>query len=910
MDKILFFDTETTGVPRNYQAPVSDTSNWPRLVQLGWIVANVDGSIISKSSYIICPDGFNIPIAASNIHGITTDYARREGRNIADVLALFVQDLGKVNRIVGHNVDFDQHIVGAELYRLNWSYSQLFNLPMTCTMKSSIDFCKLPPLRFGEYKWPKLEELYTKLFGTTFSGAHDAMADIEATKKCYFELIRREIITDYQYIEPEREIIIMKQSKNIKSGKCGDNVNYELTEDGVLTIFGEGKMWNYDCECDVEWGLQGCSSPFYKGENIVKVIVCNGITSIGDYAFFYCTSLKSIEIPNSVTSIGELAFNNCTSLKSIEVPNGVTVIENGVFCVCTSLKSIKIPDSVTSIGDDAFSNCISLESIKIPNSVTSIGLAAFCNCTSLVSIKMPNSVMSIGSSAFSNCTSLESIEIPNGVTIINYGVFSNCTSLKSIKIPNSVTYIEYYAFNDTAWYNNQPNGFIYINDKFLYKYKGRVPEDTHIKVQEGIIQICGEAFGDCTSLKSIKIPNSVVSIGDRAFSGCTSLVSIKIPNSVTSIEDGTFHKCISLISIEIPNSVTSIGYNAFSDCTSLVSIKIPNSVTVINYGAFSDCTSLKSIEIPNSVTSIGGSVFSGCTSLKSIEIPNSVSEIGKAVFYGCCALTSIVLSDNIVSLESDKYEDADYFFYVYRGFFENCTSLVSMVIPNNVTVIGDYAFSGCTSLVSIIIPNSVTSIGAYTFSKCTSLAFIVCLSEKIESKNYVYLPDGCIVKVPKGTMQTYIEDWGVKEQNIEEFELASGECRENISYELKDNGTLFVLGYGSIENDAFKNDNRIKKAIIKEGVTTIGENAFKDCRKLRIVEIESPLEEIADGAFAGCENVISIIVKNDLPPIVGSNTFEGVESSVEIVVPESAMRYYKAAKGWNKFTNYVAIDLC
>lgn len=107
-----------------------------------------------------------------------------------------------------------------------------------------------------------------------------------------------------------------------------------------------------------------------------------------------------------------------------------------------------------------------------------------------------------------------------------------------------------------------------------------------------------------------------------------------------------------------------------------------------------------------------------------------------------------------------------------------------------------------------------------------------------------------------------------------------------------------------------ENENRIKKAIIEDGVIFISANTFKDCKRLRFVEIASSVEEIGDGVFAECENVISIIVKSDLPPIVGSNTFEGLESSVEIVVPTSAMRYYKAAKGWNKFTNYVAIDLC
>ena len=194
--KILFFDTETTSVPRNYNAPVTDTYNWPRLVQLGWIITNELGSVAKQRNYIVKPDGFIIPQEAASVHGITTERARREGRDLDSVLYEFVYDLNSVDRIVGHNIDFDKHIVGAEFYRLGMDYSKIFNLPYTCTMQSSINYCKLPPIRYGEYKWPKLEELHIKLFGRTFCGAHDAGADIAATKDCYFELNRIGVIND------------------------------------------------------------------------------------------------------------------------------------------------------------------------------------------------------------------------------------------------------------------------------------------------------------------------------------------------------------------------------------------------------------------------------------------------------------------------------------------------------------------------------------------------------------------------------------------------------------------------------------------------------------------------------------------------------------------------------------------
>ena len=190
--KYLFFDTETTGIPNDYKAPCTNTDNWPRLIQLGWLLTDAAGRILSEGNHIVRPDGFEIPKAASDVHGITTEFALENGQPLLDVIFAFGADLNQADCVVGHNLDYDLHIVGAEYVRLGYDSRIMFARPTLCTMQATIQFCNIPG-RFGP-KWPKLMELYTKLFGQEFDGAHDAMADILATKDCFFELIRRGVV--------------------------------------------------------------------------------------------------------------------------------------------------------------------------------------------------------------------------------------------------------------------------------------------------------------------------------------------------------------------------------------------------------------------------------------------------------------------------------------------------------------------------------------------------------------------------------------------------------------------------------------------------------------------------------------------------------------------------------------------
>ena len=551
--------------------------------------------------------------------------------------------------------------------------------------------------------------------------------------------------------------------------------------------------------------------------DIPKTIDGKSVTSIGKYAFYYCSSLTSITIPDSVTSIGAQAFDGCTSLTSVTIPDSVTEIGDYAFQNCTSLTSVTIPDSVTSIGNWAFENCTSLTNITIPDSVTSIGDWAFRDCTSLTSITIPNSVTSIGDWAFESCTSLTAIDVEAGN--------SNYTSV---------------------------NGVLFNKDKTELICYPAGKTDKSYNIPDSVTSIGYYAFQDCSSLTSITIPSSVTSIGGSAFSGCTSLTSITIPDSVTSIGDLAFSGCTSLTSITIPDSVTEIGSSAFSGCTSLTSITIPDSVTSIGDLAFSGCTSLTSITIPDSVTEIGSSAFQDCTSLTSITIPNSVTSIGYYAFYGCTSLTSVTIPDSVKA--------------IYSSAFSDCSSLTSVTIPNSVTSIGEYAFRDCSSLTSITIPDSVTSIGDYAFSGCKSLTAI---DVEVGNNNYTSM-NGVLFNKDKTELICYPAGKTDKSYNIPDSVTeidwrAFEDCTSLTSITIPDSVT-------SIGNWAFNGCTSLTSITIPNSVTDIDDSAFRDCTSLTSITIPNSVTEIGWYAFDGCTSLTSITIPNSVTWI-GINAF-------------------------------------
>ncbi len=391
-------------------------------------------------------------------------------------------------------------------------------------------------------------------------------------------------------------------------GTCGDNITWTLDAQGVLTLEGTGAMPDYS------------GSPWGK-VSLTKVVIGEGITTIGNEAFYDCKGLTSVDIPNTVTSIGENAFYNCISLSSVDIPNSVTSIGKSAFSDCEGLTSVTIPNSLTSLENYVFYYCKKLTSVTIPNSVTSIGQAAFYNCKGLTSITIPSSVTSIGKTAFTWCN-LNKIEClaETPPTCVDNSFSQTDTCMLYVPKSSIETYKEATGWKDfkniEALSGGTQSGQCGDNITWTLDAQGvltlegtgampdyKSPQDTpwstlsftNAVIGEGITTIGDYAFADLSGLTSVTIPSSVTTINQLAFYGCDGLKSMTIPTTVTSIGRAAFGYCTGLTSVVIPDSVTSIAWGTFGCCTGLTSVTIPSSVTTIEDQAFALCTGLKEV---------------------------------------------------------------------------------------------------------------------------------------------------------------------------------------------------------------------------------------------------------------------------------------------------------------------------
>ena len=674
------------------------------------------------------------------------------------------------------------------------------------------------------------------------------------------------------------------------SGICGENLTWTLNEEGVLTISGTGSME---------------TKPWSEYANdIKKVVIENGVTSIGSYAFQYCSGLTSITIPSSVESIGWSAFSDCSSLTSITIPRGVTSIEGGAFWGCSSLTSITISSSVESIGNNAFHGCTGLQDVYIddltswcvmefgkgcaspmqyaenlyvngelltelviPDGVTSIDatyLSNRCNCKSLKSIILPDSVVSIEDYAFENCSSLTSITIPSSVESIGYNAFYGCTSLQDVYIDDLTSWCEMEFGNDYATPMQYAEN-LYVNGELL----------TELVIPDGVTSIEYNYLCDigCKNLESIILPDSVVTIEDYAFGNCSSLTSITIPSSVESIGYNAFYGCTGLQNVYIEDIAawckinfdnsyaTPMCYaeNFYVDGELLTELVIPDGVTSIGTAQFLGFSKVTSIILPDSVVTIEDYAFEYCSSLTSITIPSDVTSIGRYAFGYCTGLISITIPSSVESIGYNAFYGSTRLLDIY---IEDIASWCKMEFDNGHATPMCYAgnlYMNGELLTELVIPDGVTGIGSNAFQNCSALISIT-IPSSVESIGY-YAFYGCT-----SLQDVYTDD------------LASW-CKIEF-------GDDYATPMCYAENLYVDGELLSGDLVIPEGVTSCGDFAFYNCQSLTSVSVPSSVTEIAYGAFGSCSNLTAVSIADGVTGI-GVEAFKGCSSLTSIEIPKS-----------------------
>jgi uncharacterized protein YbaA (DUF1428 family) len=707
----------------------------------------------------------------------------------------------------------------------------------------------------------------------------------------------------------------------IAEGTAG-TLAWMLCPDGTLTITGSGAMPDY------EYG----EAPWYAHlEAITGIVLGNGVTTIGNNAFYESTSLTAVTIPNSVTAIGDGSFAFCSSLTEVTIGNAVTTIGDNAFQRCSSLTEITIPNSVTAIGNNAFYFCIALAEITVGNAVTSIAGNAFSYCNALASITVadanpnysseagvlfdkgkttllqypsskaeiaytvPNTVTAIGNNAFQRCKFLTEVTIGNSVATIGDNAFANNPALAEIAIGNAVTAIGNIAFAncpaltaitvaaDNPSYSGEAGVLFDKNKTKLMQYPASKPETVYT------------------------VPNTVTAIGNYAFANSRFLTEATIGNSLTAIGDWAFSGSTALTAVTIPNSVTAVGNSAFFNCTSLAAVTIGNSLTAIAVQTFASCTSLTEVTIGSSVTTIGNGAFGGCTGLTAVTNRAETPQVIETFVFSIVELSAITLYVPIESVE--LYEAAA----VWTDFgtieaIDPCANPIAEGTAGNLewkicedgtlNITGngdmpDYTFGGSPwfsnreAVNTIVIGDGVTRIGNDAFSFFSSLTSVTIGNSVTAIGKYVFNNCSGLTSITLPASVTSIESsvfWGCA--NLTAINVNNGSQTYS-----SENGILFSKDKTRLVTCP---EGKTGVYAVPASVTKIGDFAFYSCEGLTSVTMPNSVTEIGINTFFSCEGLTAVTLSNQIA-IIPEGAFYKCTGLASVTIPNTVTQINKMA---------------
>lgn len=584
--------------------------------------------------------------------------------------------------------------------------------------------------------------------------------------------------------ESSEQVPAVEEEGDVFSGQDDENLPQYQLENGVLTVSGTGRIDNnlYKNNTDItelviKNGITSVGDySFYECTSLTRVILPDTLTEIGSHAFAKCTALTEINLNEGLSTIEDRGFEDCTALKRVFIPISVedglvSYTYNpssnkawGIFNNCRELTTVEFAEGTTRIHSGLFGGS-GLKEITFPESVTEIGMYAFANCESLEEINFSDSMKRIEERAFSNCTSVKKLDFPENINYIGAHSFDSDGALTEVSIPlnwqNVDIYYEYNSGDHNAWgiFNgcsslktvNFAEGTTYIHGG-MFAGSGL----TEIDLPDTVAIVGDYAFSNCRSLNSFITGSSLQSIGENTLANCTSLKDLEFLDQLTSIGEGAFYGCTGFTELDLPETLSEIGTEAFGNCTSLKKVILP--VTVMDgssyyysyytggscaaQGIFNGCSNLEevifpenstripggllagsgieNITIPDTITSIGPYAFSN-TEITSITIPESVTDIGFCAFSACSKLKELTVPAGWETCSEFRSESGP---YAQGNIVRACPVLETVILPEGMKKIPDYAFSNCGNIKYMDLPGSLTEIGKYAFSNCDSLTSI------------------------------------------------------------------------------------------------------------------------------------------------------------------------------------------
>ena len=619
---------------------------------------------------------------------------------------------------------------------------------------------------------------------------------------------------------------------------------------------------------------------YLNGDEIIDLVIPDGVETIENYVFWGGNFFKSVAIPSTVKTIKAYSFAQCYSLTSIAIPSSVTSIHVNPFMSCRNLTSIVVESDNKYY--DSRNNCNAIirksdnllitgcQTTKIPSAVTTLNTNAFNGQTAFTTFDIPSSITKIGINAFENCSNLTSVSIPAHVTTIGTGVFLYCTKLTKVTCHIK----EPFAIDSSVFTDNTKNeGTLYVPAGTKAKYEATAGWKEFKNIVEADLSQLNVIATIDTNEPFIKVARREGWIG----SSDTQMTQSQA-EAVTTI--GTAFRgnmeIVTLNELEYFINVTKIDVNAFNGCQKMTAIRIPDTITEIGDSAFYYCKALTEFYMPSSVQKVGVRAFAYCTGLKKVTISD------------LAAWSAIAFTGNLSTP-----------LHYAKHLYLNGEEVIDLVVPDGVTTINSYAFWGGSSIKTVSIPATVKSIKIYSFARCSSLKSIIIPSTVTSISTNPFI--GC-----SGLTSIVIEG-----------DNKYYDSRNNCNAIIRKSDNLLITGcqttkipsaVTTLNTNAFNGQTAFTTFDIPSSITKIGINAFENCSNLTSVSIPAHVTTIGTGVFLYCTKLTKVTCHIKEPFAIDSSVFtDNTKNEGTLYVPAGTKAKYEATAGWKEFKNIVEL---